>query len=121
MQTITIDRKDYRVYLDDEFLCFGLENQQKLIALGTFKTVLTLSGRAKAGTLWTPWEGFMLPELLLVPNRTAIRIHGANEEHQLEGCIAFGMDRLDGKLLRSRQAVNLYKDRIQFPHWTEVV
>jgi hypothetical protein len=32
----------------------------------------------------------MLPELLHVEGRTAIRIHAANEPAQLEGCIATG-------------------------------
>jgi len=120
MQTLTLDRATYRVYLNDDYLCEALENQKLLIPAGTFKVVLTKSGRAKRGTLWTPWEGFLLPELLAVPGRTAIRIHAANEEHQVVGCIALGIDRVDGKLLHSRAAVELYKDNVLFPHWIEV-
>lgn len=120
MQYLVLDRASYQVTLGDVFFCYGLENQKKLFQPGVYKVALTPSGRAAKGTLWTPWDNFVLPELLNVPGRTAIRIHAANEEKQLEGCIALGMDRAAGKLLHSRAAIEMYMERVQFPHWIEV-
>jgi Family of unknown function (DUF5675) len=120
MQEYTLDRSAYVVEFEGRFLCYALENRKLLIPTGVYKVILTPSGRAKAGTLWTPWDDYVLPELLAVPGRTAIRIHAANEEKQLEGCIALGTDRSDGKLLHSRDALELYKSRVRFPHWIEV-
>lgn len=120
MQEFSLDRSTYEVWLEGKRFCFALENQKRLIPVGVYKVVLTASGRAAKGTLWTPWDGFVLPELLQVPGRIAIRIHAANEENQLEGCIAFGMDRAGGKLARSRAAMTLYMERAKFPHWIEV-
>lgn len=120
MQEYSLDRATYEVYFEGKLFCLALENQAKLISVGVYKVVLTPSGRAAKGMLWTPWDNHMLPELLNVPGRSAIRIHAANEESQLEGCIAFGMERVAGKLLLSRNAMMLYKDRAVFPHWIEV-
>jgi hypothetical protein len=120
MQEFTLDRATYEVEFEGRRFCYALENQTVLIPTGVYKVVLTPSGRAKAGTLWTPWPDAVLPELLNVPGRTAIRIHAANEERQLAGCIALGMDRADGKLARSRAAMILYMERAVFPHWIEV-
>jgi hypothetical protein len=102
---------------------YTLENQDKRIPTGTYKVVLTPSGRAQAGKLWTPWGGFQLPELLNVPGRTAIRLHAANEEHELEGCIAPGMDymRADRMLKHSRAALEALKDLLKFPLWITIL
>lgn len=120
MQELVLDRSTYIVTLAGQFFCYGMENQKKLFQPGIYKVALTPSGRAARGTLWTPWPDAVLPELLNVPGRTAIRIHAANEERQLEGCIAFGLDRAAGKLLQSRAAMEMYMARVQFPHWIEV-
>jgi hypothetical protein len=73
-----------------------------------------------AGTLWTPWTKHRLPLIADVPGREGIRIHAANREDQLEGCVAVGADRIHGELLHSRIALTALKDKLKFPCRIEV-
>ncbi len=75
-----------RVYLDDQFICYSLENRAKAIDPGTYTARLDMSPRLR----------YVCPHLR-VPNRdnqaggdAGIRIHVANEPHQLCGCLAVG-------------------------------
>lgn len=52
------------------------------IPAGIYKVILTKS----------PHLGYITPELLNVPGRTAIRIHIANKPEDLLGCTAVGTD-----------------------------
>jgi hypothetical protein len=76
---------------------------------GRYPVRLTLSGRAKAGTLWTPDKDFRLPELIGVPGRTAIRVHAGNTVENTQGCILVGLSAdPDGTLVHSRVALMLF-------------
>lgn len=85
--------------------CYTLERPAVVIAAGRFPLVLTVSGRAAAGTLWSPRADHKLPELLGVPNRTAIRIHALNHPHETEGCIGVGLGRGTDEIMESRLAL----------------
>jgi hypothetical protein len=80
------------------------ERSISCIPEGEYGARFTMSNRFRV-VLW---------EVLNVPNRSGIRIHAANYSHQLEGCIALGMQSLDmdkdGKLdiARSGEAMRLF-------------
>lgn len=88
------------LYCERRHECVMLENVAKAIPAGRYQIVLTESGRAAAGSLWSPRADHKLPLLLDVPGRSAIRWHAANEPGQLEGCQAPGKVR-DGESIQS--------------------
>jgi len=99
---------------------FSMENPAKQIPAATYKVALTPSGRVMAGSLWTCWPKFMLPLLLDVKGREAIRLHAANLRKQLEGCIAFGKDRTNDALVASRAAFEELAKILKFPCWITI-
>lgn len=92
-----------KVSVDGESLCFSLEPTAKIIPPGKYPLALTVSGRAQKRELWCPAaehkaakpEDFVLPEVLNVPGRTAIRIHAGNTAADTIGCILVGFGRID--------------------------
>ena len=64
---------------DDQSL-LTLENAAKLIPAGTYNLTVSYSPHLEEPT----------PILLNVPGRTEIRIHAANVQTQLSGCVAVG-------------------------------
>lgn len=89
------------------FQAYTLENADKAITAGRYPVVLTESGRAKGGSLWSPRDDDKLPLLCDVAGRSGIRIHAANFAHQLAGCIAPGLarDEETDSLSQSRAAL----------------
>ena len=86
--------------------CFTLEPPPPAtIKAGTYRVVMTASGRAKDGTLWSPREDHKLPELLDVPGRTAIRVHAGNQATDTLGCILVAFARGEDYLENSRTAL----------------
>jgi hypothetical protein len=98
-----------KIYVDDVFVCYGLEDRDRALEVlteakvygktaiprGNYKTVISMSNRFKK----------LLPELLNVPHFTGIRIHSGNTVEDTEGCILVGTERTeDGKVLNSRVA-----------------
>lgn len=77
-----------RVTIDGQQLCFDLEPGRfkpvhaghPCIPCGIFKVKLTMS----------PHFGYVTPELLDVPGRTAIRIHKGNKPEDSLGCTLVG-------------------------------
>ena len=63
------------------------ENKKSIscIPKGIYKVITTYSNRFKKD-MWL---------LLNVPDREGIRIHSANYSHELEGCIALGLNQTD--------------------------
>lgn len=92
------------VSIDGGPWCYSLERQDVMIATGEYEIAMTVSGRAKAGTLWSPFPP-ILPELLHVPGRTAIRIHAGNTIEDTEGCIIIGLSRTRQIVHESRKAL----------------
>ena len=85
--------------------CYTLEHTSVEIPVGRYQLLLTESGRAKRGELWTPDSRFRLPEVMHVPNRAGIRMHAGNVYQNSVGCILVGSE-IDGlSLEHSRPAL----------------
>lgn len=89
-----------------------LENAAKAIPAGRYRVRLTVSERASRGELWSPREDHRLLLVADVPGRLGIRIHAANEAHELDGCIAVGQARMADRLAHSRLAVEALMTRL---------
>lgn len=76
------------IYVDDQFECYGLEPSRTTpvheghpcIPTGTYKVILTPS----------PHLHYVTPEVLKVPDRSAIRWHIGNRPEDVLGCVAVG-------------------------------
>jgi hypothetical protein len=73
------------------------------IPAGRYRVIVTYSPRFKR----------YLPELLGVPEFSAIRIHSGNDADDTEGCILPGLKRTKDTVLESRIAFDLVFERIQ--------
>lgn len=77
-----------QMFVDGNWECFALEPARTTpvhpghpcIPAGTYKVILTHS----------PHLGYVTPEVLNVPSRTAIRIHKGNKPEDVLGCTAVG-------------------------------
>jgi hypothetical protein len=81
-----------RLMVNDVLFCDTLEPTEKMIPAGTYKVAMTPSKRF----------GRVLPEILNVPGRVAIRIHPGNSAKDSEGCILVGKNKVVGGLVESR-------------------
>jgi hypothetical protein len=70
------------------------------IPTGTYRCIFSMSAR---------WKKLM-PELLNVPGRSSIRIHGGNTTQDTEGCILLGMGLEDNTLRLSQKALGYFTD-----------
>lgn len=76
------------MWIDGQFECYTLEPARltpvhaghPCIPAGTYRVVLTFS----------PHMGYITPEVLNVPGRSAIRWHIANRPEEVLGCVAVG-------------------------------
>lgn len=84
-----------RLSIDGEPECFSLERTAKQIPAGRYRVAVTFSPRFRRS----------LPLLLNVPGREGIRIHPANVQRELDGCIAVGLGRSEQGVSRSREAM----------------
>lgn len=91
--------------------CCTLERVSRAIPAGRFAVQFTVSDRATMGSLWSPDAEHRLP-LIVVPKRSGIRFHAANEASQLEGCIALGQAFVGVRLGNSRAALTPFVDLI---------
>lgn len=71
------------VYIDNEFVCYSIENSDKLYPPGAYIMRLGTTGR----TMPKEYDGTAY-EVVDVLDRTHIKWHVANYPHQLEGCTA---------------------------------
>lgn len=101
------------LFIDGAHECVTLENAALAIPAGRYPVVLTVSGRAQRRELWCPAQEthpddkakWVLPVLLDVPGRDAIRIHALNRAAQSEGCIGTGSTRDGMEVSGSRTAL----------------
>ena len=93
-----------RLYVDHVEECFTLERLGVEIAPGLYRVLITQSGRALKGSLWSPRGDAGLP-LILVSGREGIRIHALNEAKQSDGCLGVGKLRDGARILSSRVAL----------------
>ncbi len=84
--------------VDDQPECCSLERPRTgdhpCIPAGKYEVILTPS----------PHLGYVTPEVLNVPGRTAIRIHVANKPSELLGCTAVGQNRATNTVGNSKKA-----------------
>lgn len=99
------------LYVDGKFECYTLELPNPIPA-GVYDLLLTVSGRAMNHTLWTPDPQFRLPELMNVPNYTAIRIHAGNTVANTQGCILVGLSSINDTLYQSRTALTALMSKL---------
>ncbi len=95
-----------KMYIDDEFICYTLEDairdtkikNETCIPYGTYRIVIDMS----------PKFGRIMPRLLDVPGFDGIRIHIGNTIKDTSGCILVGTERNpeEGRLIRSTDAFN---------------
>jgi hypothetical protein len=103
------------MYVDGEWFSYALENIEKQIPAGIYRVIINRSNRfsatasEKAGH---PVDVY-LPLLTNVPGHDGIRIHAANWQSQLEGCIAPGFGCGVNYISRSQDAVNELIRRIR--------
>lgn len=96
------------------------------IPAGTYRVLLTVSDRAKQGTLWSPNPKSLLPLVLSVPGRNGIRIHAGNISAETEGCILVGTWTGGEILSSSRAALEYLMDLLEIEEianrqtWLEV-
>ncbi len=105
--TLHRDRPDHtgtpgRLSIDGEPECFTLERTEVQIPAGRYRVAITFSPRFRRP----------LPLLVGVPGREGIRVHPANVQHELDGCIAVGLVRFDKGVQRSREAMNRLQPQI---------
>lgn len=93
------------VFVDGASDYVSLERLGVQIPAGRYRVVLSISGRAMRGTLWSPDPEHRLPELLEVPGRSAIRIHSLNRPAETDGCIGVGLTRTGQTIGTSRVAL----------------
>ena len=72
-----------------------LDNAKEIscIPTGVYRCILSTSARFNR----------VMPEILGVPGRTGIRVHGGNTVADTEGCVLLGMSMIAGPELRSSQ------------------
>ncbi|PYN93299.1 MAG: hypothetical protein DMD91_30365 [Candidatus Rokuibacteriota bacterium] len=112
---LTKESTEGELAIDGARECFTLEDVvrpagvkipgETAIPPGRYQVILTLSERAKLGTLWSPRADHMLPLLLNVPGFDGIRIHAGNRASDTEGCIIVGHERAENLVSGSRVAL----------------
>lgn len=95
----SLEDEDRQLEADHSRKVFG----RTAIPRGRYELALTYSPRFKK----------YLPEILGVPTHSGVRIHGANEAEQLEGCIAVGRVRTDHGVAQCAPVVSHIIDLLQ--------
>lgn len=105
-----------KLYIDDKYFCDTLEDTTRelnnkddkiygktAIPTGLYDVILSFS----------PTFQRVLPLLLNVPYFKYIRIHSGNDEEDSEGCILVGFNKIKGKVIDSKDALNMLMELLQ--------
>jgi hypothetical protein len=111
------------LFVDGDSYCWTCEDAIRMLKIagetaipaGTYDLLLTVSPRARAGGLWTPWPDFKLPLVSNVPGYAGIRVHSGNNASHTEGCILVGLDLQRDGVGNSRAALRRLMDDLKFP------
>ena len=101
------------IFLDGQFICFGMEPENKvnnqvpgqrdLIPEGAYQLILSMSPKFKK----------LLPEVINVPFNTGIRIHAGNHPSETSGCLLVGAYFADNMLLDSNKTLNKIIEKLK--------
>ena len=86
-----------KVYVDNVFFAYGLENDAYKIPFGDYELYLQYSPSFKSKKVYVK-----------VPNRTNILFHGGNTVNDTKGCILVGANRGSGGTIEKDQSEQLY-------------
>lgn len=117
---LSVHRFDYHknhtksiIFLDGQFICFGMEPENKvnnqvpgqrdLIPEGTYQLILSMSPRFEK----------VLPEVINVPFNKGIRIHAGNHPSETSGCLLVGAYFADNMLLDSNKTLNKIIEKLK--------
>jgi hypothetical protein len=106
-----------KVYVDDQFFCYGLEDVdrklecnpeckvdgQTAIPRGTYKVIIDFSTRFQC----------LMPRVVDVPGFQGIRIHPGNSSADTHGCLLVGTTRKDDFVGNSKTAYAKLLDMIE--------
>ena len=99
------------VFVDGDWLVYGLEPPRVNVVQPEHPCIP--AGRYRVIWTYSPHLGYVTPEVLEVPGRTAIRWHVGNGPRDVIGCMAVGMTRNPDSLLYSKIAFDLVQQRLK--------
>lgn len=91
-----------KLYIDDKYFCDTLEDKVRgLNEPKVYGKTAIPSGRYRIIMNISPKFGRKLPRLMNVKGFEGILIHRGNSEHDTEGCIIVGQNKVKGKVINS--------------------
>lgn len=101
-----------KLYIDGHYFCDTLEDKVRPNGEKIYGKTAIPAGTYKVKMTWSPRFKRYLPEILNVPNFTGVRIHSGNTAAETEGCVLLGLNKVKGKVLNSKNAVEFFIDRL---------
>lgn len=102
-----------KLYINDEFECFTLEDEVRLDGEKVFGQTAIPYGVYDVTITHSPHFDRDLPLLGGVPNFEGVRIHPGNTAADTEGCLLVGHERSDDSITRSRLAFDALFPKIR--------
>jgi hypothetical protein len=102
-----------KLYVNDEFECFTLEDEVRLDGEKVFGKTAIPYGVYDVTITHSNHFGRDLPLLGAVPNFEGVRIHAGNSAADTEGCLLVGHERSDNSIARSRLAFDALFPKIR--------
>lgn len=101
-----------KLYIDGHYFCDTLEDKVRPLGEKIAGKTAIPAGTYKVKMTWSPRFKRYLPEILNVPNFTGVRIHSGNTAENSSGCVLLGLNKVKGKVLNSKNAVEFFIDRL---------